>query len=305
MDMSVGEITESSLTVVDDLTAIFNQSNLPSTHESLRTKTGFLVQGDLLKDYAPTPPKSRPRHSWIYKDRNSDEVRGEAITNKRTGKSYWLCRFCYNKPQCVLHLEPAKPTNLAQHHLEKHGFHLDGIKKAILAMTEKRKAEGDVLEAIKRQKAAEDAPFDKDDWKAVFLEYVVSSDCSLRTSASEQLQTLASYRAPLIKPFFPKSHQLTHNWIVASYCRNKSLVASSLAVAKSRITLSFDGWKSDNELDLLGIIAHYVDDKLQPKTVLLALRNTHGLHTAEEMQYHLLAVSREYCISSKLSQAMP
>jgi hypothetical protein len=77
-----------------------------------------------------------------------------------------------------------------------------------------------------------------------------------------------------------------------------------LAIAKSRIVLSFDGWKSDNELDLLGVVAHYIDSQYRVKNVLLALRNTYGSHTGEEMAHHLLEVSREYKITTKISWFM-
>jgi hypothetical protein len=74
--------------------------------------------------------------------------------------------------------------------------------------------------------------------------------------------------------------------------------------AKSRITLSFDAWKSNNELDLLAIIAHYVDEHYAVKNVLLALRNTYGSHAATEIKHHLLAVIREYRITTKLAYFM-
>jgi hypothetical protein len=75
-------------------------------------------------------------------------------------------------------------------------------------------------------------------------------------------------------------------------------------LAKSRITLSFDAWKSNNELDLLAIIAHYVDEHYNVKNVLLALRNTYGSHTAAEIKHHLLVVVREYRITTKIAYFM-
>jgi hypothetical protein len=77
-----------------------------------------------------------------------------------------------------------------------------------------------------------------------------------------------------------------------------------LASSKSRVTLSFDGWKSNNELDLLGVVAHYIDDQYNVKNVLLALRNTYGSHTSDEQAYHLLSIAREYKISTKIAYFM-
>lgn len=75
-----------------------------------------------------------------------------------------------------------------------------------------------------------------------------------------------------------------------------------MAHAKSRITTSFDGWKANTDvLDLLGIVAHYIDRDCKLKTVTLALRDTYGSHTGENMKDHLLDVLREYQISNKVA----
>jgi hypothetical protein len=88
---------------------------------------------------------------------------------------------------------------------------------------------------------------------------------------------------------------------MAAYKTLKPFVIHSLVAAKSRISLSFDGWKSDNDLDMLAIIAHYIDEQYTVKNVLLALRNTYRSHTAAETKHHLLAVIREYRITTKLA----
>jgi hypothetical protein len=81
-------------------------------------------------------------------------------------------------------------------------------------------------------------------------------------------------------------------------------VRRSIVTSKSRITISFDGWKSGNQLDMLGIVAHYIDKDYKVKNVLLALRNTHGSHLGEELSQHLKDVFKEYGISDKVSFCM-
>jgi hypothetical protein len=60
-----------------------------------------------------------------------------------------------------------------------------------------------------------------------------------------------------------------------------------LAKARSSISISFDGWQADNQLDILGVTAHYLDGQMRVKTVLLGLRPMYGAHTgaaiAEEL----------------------
>ena len=69
----------------------------------------------------------------------------------------------------------------------------------------------------------------------------------------------------------------------------------------SRITISFDGWKSGNQLSLLGVIAYYLDANYQVKNTLLALRNTYGQNNADHLSHHLLNVFKEYRITTKLA----
>jgi len=66
--MDAASTTESFLTEPDNLTELHKQSDLPFDHESRpKTNTGFLMQGDLLIHYLPTPPPKRERISWIWK----------------------------------------------------------------------------------------------------------------------------------------------------------------------------------------------------------------------------------------------
>lgn len=78
------------------------------------------------------------------------------------------------------------------------------------------------------------------------------------------------------------------------------MIIQSLQTARSTITVSFDHWLADNELDLLGVVAHYLDSNLELRTVLLALKPSYG-HDAQELQDTLLSVLREYKISDKIS----
>ena len=102
----------------------------------------------------------------------------------------------------------------------------------------------------------------------------------------------------------PQSHNTTRAWIVKAAYAPKGAVRRSLSKARSRIVISFNGWKSGNQLDLLGVTGHYIDERYAVKNVLLALRNTYGSHKAEEQAHHLLAIAREYKISTNISYFM-
>ena len=112
--MAEDATTDSTLTEGDDLTEIFRQSNVQGTYQSLSANTGFFVRGPLLKDYVPTPMKSRPKHSWVWIDKITKERRGVPITYKRTGESLWMCFHCFNKTQKALLTKPVSWGRHAQ-----------------------------------------------------------------------------------------------------------------------------------------------------------------------------------------------
>jgi hypothetical protein len=194
--MASAIVTKLSMTECEDLTATHKQSNLPLPHQKGHYPSGFLVEGDPLKDHIPTPPKKRPKTTWCLKNKRTGEVNGEAIIHARTGQGKWLCRHCYDQNPPTLHLELDTPTTIAIHHLfSKYGFNTDGTRWP----TGKRKREAiedTVLEVSKRQKTAQAMVFDKDDWLADFIHFVVDNNISLRGSTSRTLRNLATFRNP-------------------------------------------------------------------------------------------------------------
>ena len=158
--------------------------------------------------------------------------------------------------------------------------------------------------AIQQQMNAQYTPFDQNDWQGYYLAWAVSNDVSLKKTVSKRLRQLLLYRNPILKEVIPLSDKTTCSWVVDAFTQFKPLGIHHLGTARSRITLSFDAWKSDNNLDLLAIIAHYVDKHYKIKNVLIALRNTYGSHAAAELKHHLLEVIREYRITTRLAYFM-
>ncbi|KAK6437273.1 hypothetical protein LTR95_006531 [Oleoguttula sp. CCFEE 5521] len=133
----MASVTTSSLTEgTDNLTELHKAPGLQNTHQSSGTKTGFLVHGDLLAKYEPTPPSKRPKISWVWKDDHS-QVHGEAIIEKGTKQPLWLCNACYNRTPKLVFRCLARPTTAAQRHMVTvHNYNLDGT-------SQKRKHEDD------------------------------------------------------------------------------------------------------------------------------------------------------------------
>ena len=167
----------------------------------------------------------------------------------------------------------------------------------------KRRRDGqeDLPTAVRRQVESSATTVDEQYWRQLFLTWAVTDNISMAKTSSKRLRKLLGYRAPLTKQLIPKSRNTTRSWIVQSYIEFKPVVIAQLAKAQSRISLSFDAWKSDSEFDTLGVVAHFIDYDFKIKNVLIALRNTYGSHQATELRHLLITVIREYQITTRIA----
>jgi hypothetical protein len=103
--------------------------------------------------------------------------------------------------------------------------------------------------------------------------------------------------ATLLAGLVPTSHITTAAWVLQVYEDAKIKVSQSLMNRTSGLTISFDGWKANNEvLALLGIVAHYLDENHCRRAVVIRRRDTLGSHTGANMADHLFATMRDFSV---------
>ncbi|KAM0699719.1 hypothetical protein Q7P36_000722 [Cladosporium allicinum] len=80
---------------------------------------------------------------------------------------------------------------------------------------------------------------------------------------------------PRIEDLVPRCYRTVTNWINAEFLERKATIVRSIANAKGKVTISFDGWKANNDvLDLLRVVVHYLGDDYKVYNVVLAMRDT-------------------------------
>jgi hypothetical protein len=93
---------------------------------------------------------------------------------------------------------------------------------------------------------------------------------------------LLTSRHAKIEKLVPQSHITVQAKLLSLYLEKKRHVAGSMAKATSHIIISFDGWKADiDQLDMLGIMSHHLDDKYRVESVVLGLHDSFGSHSGE------------------------
>jgi hypothetical protein len=104
---------------------------------------------------------------------------------------------------------------------------------------------------------------------------------------------------PRIEDLVPRCcHRTVTNWINAEFLERKASIVRSIANAKGKVTISFNGWKANNDvLDLLEVVVHYLRDDYKVHNVVLAMRDTLSSHTGANIADQLFDVLNDYQIS--------
>jgi hypothetical protein len=105
-----------------------------------------------------------------------------------------------------------------------------------------------------------------------------------------------------VDAYLPRSGDTVHRWLITAFEMQKQEIRRQLHEEPvSKIHLSFDLWTSENQLALLGIVAHYLDKKSWTnQSRLISLRRIQGAHSGENLASYLLAISEEYEITDRL-----
>ena len=93
---------------------------------------------------------------------------------------------------------------------------------------------------------------------------------------------------PRIEDLVPRCYRTVTNQINAKFLERKASIVRSITNAKGKVTISFDGWKANNDvLDLLSVVVHYLRDDYKVYNVVLAMRDCEDVVGRGSEQYLL------------------
>jgi hypothetical protein len=288
------DITTSSLTSEpDDLTFIHTQSNLPTVHESCRTKDRFLIEQSKLPGCVPLPASKYPSTSWVWEQ---GIALGAPDKNKDIQR-HWLCKTCYfggvSHLRAFYLIKAESSTTKVINHLQGHDFDRKGAK-----LPAKKRKISPLQAAWSLQERVHNTVFDSAGWKSKYIRWTVCSGTSFREASATYHNELLAHQNPRVKVMLPTSHTTTATWTLKAYDDAKLVVSTRLLKATSGLTISFDGWTANSKvLDLLGIMVHYIDDDYKRRAVVLSLCDKLGSHTSANMADHLLSVIQDFSIT--------
>jgi hypothetical protein len=121
---------------------------------------------------------------------------------------------------------------------------------------------------------------------------------------SQALRDLLVYCNPRCEAVLPTRNTLKR-YIASAYEHALTAVELELQTATTKINLSFDLWTSPSRrLSLLGVVAHYLNNRYKPRAVLLALPEIYGSHNAVNLATQLMSILDHFKVRESFSYAI-
>jgi hypothetical protein len=194
--------------------------------------------------------------SWIY----LHGIEIEKQTEKGLWTRYWLCRPCYRNG--VSKPRPVASTSSCASHLHKHEIFAPGQGPPPTSIIDDYLGE-------------QQQPFYAERFQTAFIDWIVATDTSFEAATHPKLREVILLGGPTVKDLLP-SRNTIRSWLLSTYTERLSDVKNSILNARSKIVLSLDGWLAPNNLSLLGVVGHWIDNDRVLKTALLGLRPLDG-----------------------------
>ena len=161
------------------------------------------------------------RISWIY-------LHGMAL--EKDGKDkHWICKACYENGTAKVLV--ATSTTSCIKHLATHGFYPPGTQPLNSG------ADGTVdawVEGVH--------PLQAERWRESFIDWITHDDITFEQGASPRLRRVIISGGPSVQHLLP-SARTVRAWLISTYNERLQDVKKYLANSRSKINLSFDGWR--------------------------------------------------------------
>jgi hypothetical protein len=223
--------------------------------------------------------------SWIYLHGLEIEEKNE----KGLWVRHWLCKQCLQKKGIFKAMANASTSSCGTHLKTQHSIYPLGRQPPAAPLTE----------SVLDHYLEEQHPLHAERWRTSFINWVTAEDISFEEASSEHLKQMVIHGGPTVKDLLPSRHTV-RAWVIDTYKERLPEVKASLHSSNTQIVLSLDGWSALNNLELLGVVGHWLNEKHELKTALLGLRPLEG-HTGADIADVLEEVIDTYDIAHKIA----
>lgn len=182
---------------------------------------------------------------------------------------FWLCKLCHDRGLARRPFEATNTSSAAYHLLRAHRLTPRG------PLTEQSQS------IVKHMTRLQTEPRREERWREAFLEWLAHDNPSLEQASSERLHKVIILGGPEVENSLPRRNSV-RNWILGAYHERQKDVIQRLQSSTSKITLSMDIWSAPNDLEMLGIVAHWIDEQRCARRSLIGLRELPEGHAGSE-----------------------
>jgi hypothetical protein len=207
------------------------------------------------------------------------------LERKKDHAKHWLCKHCYEGSKIKV-MASESTTSCSNHLGAEHDIYQPGKQPITSTAT--------IMDSF----VGHAHPLAAERWREDFINWITHDDITFEQAASPWLCKVIINGGPHVIHILPCATTV-RTWIMNTYHKRIAGVKKSLAESRSKINLSFDAWSSPNHRSLLGIVAHWIDEKRTLKTALLALQPLDG-HIGSDMADALIPVIKLFDIGDKL-----
>jgi hypothetical protein len=129
---------------------------------------------------------------------------------------------------------------------------------------------------------------------------VADQNLSFEFPTSEVFQAYTHFLRLDAAKHLPSSSTTIRSWLVESYQAQKETMLEILHAAPGLVHITADGWTAPNDIPLLGVVGHFVNENGWVDHIILGLREIEGLHTGENLCSVLIQILAEYKIWTKV-----
>jgi hypothetical protein len=132
-------------------------------------------------------------------------------------------------------------------------------------------------------------------FNAALIKWIIVAHMALNYVEVDAFRELLLLLNPVIWALLYKAGNSIKKLILRSYEEKKNRVREDIRNSLSKIHINFDLWTSPGEtLAFCAVVAHYLNQSLQVKSLLLGLKEIKGSHLSENLAASYLPVIEDF-----------
>lgn len=183
---------------------------------------------------------------------------------------------------------------MVNHLKNKHrNTYLEFLQKSALG-------KGKITNFVSMEKKLVHPKFDEERFKEILLKFIITTDQPFSVIEDESFQELIKYSMQDINEVKLPGRAAIRRMISETYQSKFKELKATLIDAPGKLSFSVDGWSSRNGYAFQGVIAHWISEEWELKSIVIDLSIVDGSHSGANLAQNFWDVLTRYGINDKL-----